>query len=666
MDIINKLYYKQGSQTFTYDATTRKVTAKTSYYGYRFRACYALGNGDENHRFEMSTSSGKVDTQGGSEIYFFLDDDYDTLEIYGAATEQGYLSTTPNNAITSITYGITDYITITPNDGYTISECSAYASKTINGTITDNAGKITIYNKVGSSGITVKATITQDRPQTVINNNIDNTTYNYDSDANQLTVQGATGYTLQSCTANCDGTDIVGNVVDGVCTFEFGSNYYSTVIISGSATETTTTITNNINNANYVYTKNSNTLTVQGNKHYILQSCTANCDGTDIVGNVVDGVCTFEFGSNYYSTVILSGSTVGETITITNNTTYVKGTIPENINYGDVLNISLTPIDNYTYSTTPDTQKPYIRYKDNYGDYITKYFDVADDVATISFYAVNVTGQNIEVLGGATPKPYTTKNYGTVNVYVVTDTDLEKFTQRRWQTVTGETTRFIEDVGDYIYSIKRIFLQGENGYEDTLKIGDYNFSDIKVHQPKQDTVTANYRTNILSEMSSAQFANCQVKIFVPFKGLIDIGNEIFHHEYCGLILSVNLLSGLGTITVYVEDEGERTNIYYDDFEPSSDVMYTTSNNNVIGQLATNDVKENWGLSPYFAIYSNSTYSGDNDTILSCKMPLLYPLKNFSGLMTFEGVSLGSDNSIPLMNKDDIEEIKSLLSSGVVL
>ncbi len=359
-------------------------------------------------------------------------------------------------------------------------------------------------------------------------------------------------------------------------------------------------------------------------------------------------------------TVYGSASKKAKTITVDNKTAYVSGDVPTTVNEGDTLNITLTPIDNYTF-----TSAPYISYTNGDGDTTTKQFTLNDDVATLSWVVADVLSA-ITVYGSATPIPYTNKNYGLVNVYIVNNDDLENLAKKRFFTRTvGETAQEI-DLGSYIYSIKRIFLPSDNGLEDTLKIGDYNLSDIKVHQPKQDTVTANYRTNILSEMSSAQFANCQVKIFVPFKGLIDIGNEVFHHEYCGLILSVNLLSGLGTITVYVEDEGERTNIYFDEFEPSSDVVYTTSNNNIIGQLATNDAKENWGLSPYFAIYCNATYSGNNDTILSCKMPLLYPLKNFSGLMTFEGVSLGSDNSIPLMNKDDVEEIKSLLSSGVVL
>ena len=357
-----------------------------------------------------------------------------------------------------------------------------------------------------------------------------------------------------------------------------------------------------------------------------------------------------------------------QTKTITNNLKYVDGDIPASINVGQTLSVSVTPQDGYTFKGAASGTLPQLTYTDSYGDIRTVPFTITDNTATLSFVVLEQYDK-ITLKGGATPITPITKNYGTVNVYVVNDDDLDQLARKRFYTETTTSGSTIVDLGKYIYSIKRIFTHISTiEQEESLKLGKYNCSDITVHQPQEDTVTLTTNVNIDNDGFTNEMYDAETQLFLPFKGLVSIPNSILGMNNLQLVIAINVLSGKGTYTLQYRDATlNYVTFYCDDFEPSSDIYFSTENINAMGQLAENDAKAKWGLTPYVLM----TYN--RPSLSECTTSYPAYLSDATGYCKFEDIVLNmsfyasDDNKMKLKpTQQDVSEITQQLASGVFM
>lgn len=638
-----------------------------------------------------------------------LDKNPTTVYLYGSITPQCVPATTNQYVKLTMVFGSTDKLTVQADDEHDLATIVLhtvdYSDKKADYPITvDNKRSMLITYRVNYKSVDVEVTTTERETITVTNNMT-----NVDSDAPTKTAVGETltititpktGYTFDGLTTeqlphltydDDLGSRTVNATVTGnkaVITKYVGIGF-SNMVLSGGAVAVVNkiSVTNNMTNVdsdapseidvgatlNVTITPKDGYTFANMNVQDLPQiTYTTKLSGTVTENAIVKGetaTISLLTGAGY-SNIILSGGAEPKTQTkaITNNLQYVVGEIPSSINVGETLNISVTPQNGYTFTDAASGTLPQLTYENAFGETVSVPFTITGDAATLTF-VVQKAYKNITLKGGATPIKPISKNYGTVNVYVVDDDDLDQLAQKRFYTETTSSGSNIVDLGKYIYSIKRIFThistieQGES-----LKLGKYNCSDITVHQPQEDTVTLTMNVDIDTYGFTNEMYDAETQLFLPFKGLVTIPNSILGMRNVQLIIAINVLSGKGTYTLQYRDATYKYITFYcDDFEPSSDIYFSTENINAIGQLAENDAKAKWGLTPYVLMTYNLPLSYE------CTTSFPTYLSNHTGYCKFEDVVLNmsfyesNDNKMKLKpTQQDVSEITQQLANGVFM
>ena len=267
----------------------------------------------------------------------------------------------------------------------------------------------------------------------------------------------------------------------------------------------------------------------------------------------------------------------------------------------------------------------------------------------------NATDLNI-VANANVITPPTIKNYGAINVYIVTLENLDEFAKKRFFKQTGETetgAKYSEvNLGEYVNRIKRIFTTVPVGGDDVLKCGNYN-TEIRVKYPDSDVITLDFgNVELTGANGNNEDFNAQVQMFIPCQGVVTVDSK-YIGKTINLTIKVNVITGDSVALLSCDG----VTFQIESFSLSRDVLYRLGTDlNVVGGEQWNE-QILYGLEPYVMITEN----------LTVDVPVNNTQENVTinavtGFAQFANVNLNTVNLLV----DEYNTIISELENGVYL
>ena len=612
---------------------------------------------------------------------------------------------TPTNLLTYDTTGLTGDVTITDKQGtdaehfdVTVTGNGDGTFKNLTAVYTDidgnwcedpfnvsgNVGTITVYcNKGDEIAITGEFVSggtpeppTPPTPPTPTNLLRYNTTgltgdvtitdqQGADAEHFNVTVTGNGDGTFSNLKANyedLDGNPIEDepfNVSGNVATLTVYCNRGDEITITGSFISGVRElqITNNIANttASSVASETNYTVTVTGNAK-----------------GMFNGTPTITYGGNTYNMTVTNQTATAivpiATESVIINGEYLLGKYIE-VQYG-LTNCEIVgdkPVkvktgQSYTFNfrANPNTELTEIEanFKDDEGNPVVVNGTISEDKQTGSVtFELTPNAVDLNIVANANViTPPTIKNYGAINVYIVTLDNLDEFAKKRFFTQTSETstgTSYSEvNLGQYVNRIKRIFAVVPVGGDDVLKCGNFN-TGIKVKYPDSDVIVLDFgNVELTGANGNNEDFNAQVQMFIPCRGVVTIDSK-YIGKTINLTIKVNVITG--DSVALLSCDGVIFQI--ESFSLSRDVLYRLGTDlNVVGGEQWNE-QILYGLEPYVLITENLTVDVPvNNTQENVTV------NEVTGFAQFTNVNLNTANLLV----DEYDEIISQLETGVYI
>ena len=416
-------------------------------------------------------------------------------------------------------------------------------------------------------------------------------------------------------------------------------------------------ITNNIANttASSVASETNYTVTVTGNAK-----------------GMFNGTPTITYGGNTYNMTVTNQTATAivpiATESVIINGEYLLGKYIE-VQYG-LTNCEIVgdkPVkvktgQSYTFNfrANPNAELTEIEVKftDDDGNPIVENGTISEDKQTGSVtFELTPNAVDLNIVANANViTPPTIKNYGAINVYIVTLDNLDEFAKKRFFTQTSETetgTSYSEvNLGQYVNRIKRIFAPVPVGGDDVLKCGNFN-TGIKVKYPDSDVIVLDFgNVELTGANGNNEDFNAQVQMFIPCRGVVTIDNK-YIGKTINLTIKVNVITGDSVALLSCDG----VTFQIESFSLSRDVLYRLGTDlNVVGGEQWNE-QILYGLEPYVLITEN----------LTVDVPVNNTQENVTinavtGFAQFTNVNLNTANLLV----DEYDEIISQLETGVYL
>lgn len=416
-------------------------------------------------------------------------------------------------------------------------------------------------------------------------------------------------------------------------------------------------ITNNIQNttAHSVASETNYTVTVEGNAK-----------------GMFNGTPTITYGGNTYNMTVTNQTATAivpiATESVIINGEYLLGKYIE-VQYG-LTNCEIVgdkPVkvktgQSYTFNfrANPNTELTEIEanFKDDNGNTVVENGTISADKQTGSVtFELTPNAVDLNIVANANVvTPPTIKNYGAINVYIVTLANLDEFAKKRFFVQTSETetgTKYSEvNLGQYVNRIKRIFASVPVGGDDVLKCGNYN-TGINVKYPDSDVMVLDFgNVELTGANGNNEDFNAQVQMFIPCRGVVTIDSK-YIGKTINLTIKVNVITGDSVALLSCDG----VTFQIESFSLSRDVLYRLGTDlNVVGGEQWNE-QILYGLEPYVLITEN----------LTVNVPVNNTQENVTinavtGFAQFANVNLNTANLLV----DEYNEIVSQLETGVYL
>lgn len=493
--------------------------------------------------------------------------------------------------------------------------------------------------------ITFNATrkeVTPEPTEPTVTNNITDSTeqHTYQDGTLSITVTASEGYTFQDAKAS----------------------YHTS---AGTATETPT-VTNNIDGTEESHEWDGETLTITvKTPSYIKarldkpQVHYTNTDGEPITQDMqVESTSTrvtataviTDLGGDYSVTV--TGTyirTLPLTKSLTNCTS--KEPLPDYVDFDSLITVELDANPNTEFHTDGTT---YLSVTTRIGGRETKTpFTISGDKkkATISYQLANSKDYSrVNIVGECFPVEVVGKQYGSINVYLVTLDNLKEFAAKRYFTDGGENV----DLGEYVNRIKRIYTDITPFSTDVIRCGNFN-TGVSCQQPAQDKITLDFGTAVVPAHNEDNTDyESEIQIFLPFAGFVTLNTD-YPGKTIALQYVINVVTGNGVALLSCNG----VVFQVEETEPSSEIIYLSPSTQVktVGGDDWNEMLY-YGLEPY--IYCKWYESASNGRNTDRQTGIL---GDFRGFNVFDDVT-------PIhtaeMLADEQEMIYTALSDGVYI
>lgn len=333
--------------------------------------------------------------------------------------------------------------------------------------------------------------------------------------------------------------------------------------------------------------------------------------------------------------------------------------LPEFLQYGETLNVTIKANENTAFDTEQST--PNFSYYDEMGYPTKQDLTVSEDKQTATGSIVLQNGwYNFSVNAQAYPVAVVGEQYGAINVYLVTLDELAEFSGKRFFKETGsdpETGATIYeniDLGAYVNKIRRVYTNIGASSADVIRCGNYN-TGVSCHQPAQDKITLDFGTAVVPAHNEDNTDyESEIQIFLPFAGFVNLNNA-YAGKTIGLQYVINVVTGNGVALLSCDG----VVFQVEETEPSSEIIYLSPSTQVktVGGDDWNEMLY-YGLEPYIYCkwYESATGGRNNDRQTGI-------LGDFRGFNIFDDVT-------PIhtaeMLAEEQEMIYTALSDGVYI
>lgn len=314
----------------------------------------------------------------------------------------------------------------------------------------------------------------------------------------------------------------------------------------------------------------------------------------------------------------------------------------------------------FNFKANPNAELTEIQanFTNNMGDAVVSNGTISEDkqTGTVTFNLTSGATDLTVYANADAVIPPTIKNYGAINVYIVTLENLDEFSKKRFFKPTGKndtgTTYSEVNLGEYVNRIKRIFAPVPVGGDDVLKCGNYN-TGIKVKYPESDIMLLDFgNVELTGANGNNEDYNAQIQMFIPCHGVVSIDNK-YIGKTVNLSIKVNVITGNAVALLSCDS----VTFQLESFSLSRDVIYRLGTDlNVVGGEQWNE-QILYGLEPYVLITENLTVNVPvNNTQENVTV------KDVTGFAQFENVNLNAANLLV----DEYNDIINQLETGVYL
>ena len=454
-------------------------------------------------------------------------------------------------------------------------------------------------------------------------------------------------------------------------TIDDAYNKRNNFIINGEVVEGVTPtikITNNIDGTNATYTYDNGTfnITLKGTKSgYGIQAANVTYTDTGGVSHTEDMTIQSRDTAN------ISLTNVDTSAAVVINGTYIKAIPIKNTLYNckaENIPTYYTPTDQVNVTIhanegskfTSETDPPEIRYTDDFGGVQYKRFTISDDGkqgnVTLDIAAECPKTEYIEFRGGAQVEVQPSiKNYGSINVYVVTLENLDAFSKKRYFTESGTFITYEQDLSEYVNRIKRIYTHVPTNGTDRIKCGNYD-TEINADLPEKDIITLDFGSITIPRKDNTTLdKNMIIDVFLPFVGIVSLSSD-YVGKSVKLVYDINVISGDGVCKLLDSND---LPIQLHNVQPNTDILYTTYDTSVIGSDRW-DAQNLYGLEPFVRLtYFTNEYIDVRGNDYK-KVVLSQCAKGF---YKFDEIVNNDIDNVP---KSEYNEIVNLLQSGVFI
>lgn len=392
--------------------------------------------------------------------------------------------------------------------------------------------------------------------------------------------------------------------------------------ISGGTTElnVTNNITNTLNES-HTYDGETATFTVESQHYpeYRFIDPKVNYTGTDGQPKSVDMEVEV---LSYYSLATATVTDLDPTqpVTLTGKFTKVISIetnlsnchadppLPEFLQYGETLNVTLKANENTAFDTEQST--PNFFYYNDRSNPTVQNLTVSEDKQTATgSIVIQNDWHDFSVNAQAYPVTVVGEQYGAINVYLVTLDKLAEFSGKRFFKGTDTDPENI-DLGAYVNRIRRIYTSIGASSTDVIRCGNYN-TGVSCHQPAQDKITLDFGTAVVPAHNEDNTDyESEIQIFLPFAGFVNLNNA-YAGKTIALQYIINVVTGNGVALLSCNG----VVFQVEETEPSSEIIYLSPSDQVktVGGDDWNEMLY-YGLEPYIYCkwYESASNGRNND------------------------------------------------------
>lgn len=333
--------------------------------------------------------------------------------------------------------------------------------------------------------------------------------------------------------------------------------------------------------------------------------------------------------------------------------------LPEFLQYGATLNVTIKANENTAFDTEQST--PNFFYYNETGYPTKQDLTVSGDKKTATGSIVLQDGwYDFSVNAQAYPVTVVGEQYGAINVYLVTLDELAEFSKKRFFKETGsdpETGATIYeniDLGAYVNRIRRVYTNIGASSTDVIRCGNYN-TGVSCHQPAQDKITLDFGTAVVPAHNEDNTDyESEIQIFLPFASFVKLNTD-YAGKTIGLQYVINVVTGNGVALLSCNG----VVFQVEETEPSSEIIYLSPSTQV-KTMGGDDWNEMlyYGLEPYIYCkwYESASNGRNNDRQTG-------EIGDFRGFNIFDDVS--PIHTAEMLTEEQ-EMIYTALSDGVYI
>lgn len=320
---------------------------------------------------------------------------------------------------------------------------------------------------------------------------------------------------------------------------------------------------------------------------------------------------------------------------------------------GETLNLVMTANEGYYFDVPPQIKFYAPGSVEGHRDFT---IDPADDTrATFNGVLPELMdGRNVTIYAVAAAKTVYTDKYGSINVYNVTIDELTQFAEERFFTVEGESgTQQEVDLGNYVSKLFRLYCDIGETTDSTLKVGNFNLSNINVQVPINDTFTVDCGTlTVNGKNGTSNDFNGELQIMLPFIGFQTVNIDKSLNNPLHLYYKINLVTGESVAILEINS----IPAYYWDCKACQEILYLS---HVQENFSDYEFKSKflYGFVPFIVYKYNTDFNSSPVNSDAVREKVLNCVGYFEMTET-------TPFNAPNMNETERAKIIELLNSGV--